>query len=265
MLEGVPGKEVARWRKPLGKKFARWQTLCHPLWETGRLVILRVGNLARDVMQIDVILAFHKMCKVHAISEILICRDEQIELDEERKVQLDQVIKLAGDFTEGDPRPDAFKCTVSITADLEISQPIFVCADCTTLVCIACAKTCHNGHGVELCPEEEKGSCNCTALDECTVSQGQKLEILTKQREEDKKHFEGFCYVEVDECYLEDALRLHEHRLSTALGRTKYGNHLWNLPLEAAYWRSIEVAQCDLDDESCSVMMFPIGDLKFKI
>ena len=79
---------------------------------------------------------------------------------------------------------------------------------------------------------------------------------------EQRKLFEGYCYFEVEECYLEDALRLHGQAKHSPWPRC-FGNQEWTF--DSAYWRTVEVTQSDKDDEGYRVMMFPIGDLKFKV
>ena len=248
MIANVPEPLRADWTKLLNENFAFWQTLCNPIVLSGKVVRLRVSNLARDVTVEDIRKTFHSECEVISVSNIIECKDAANEFisREETIKRLEELIQKAEKYGPGDHEDGSLKCTAELTgADVTLRQPLFECT-CTygprEYICVSCAKACHPDHALTPVPDTVSGYCNCAMNAGCDLLDSKKLRHCIANKK--KMEYDGYCIVEIDEVFLEEAMALNRRMLDLDAIR-KYGTLAHSRAESNSPWRKLDIKRLD--------------------
>ena len=239
----LPERIKAGWTKTLNENFSHWQTLCNPIVPTGKVVRLRVSNLARDVKVEDIRQAFHAECEVISVSEIIDCTGKDATSTIIKR--LEEIIQKAENYEHEEDRV-SLTCTVELTGeDITLRQPLFECK-CFSgpgeYICVSCANSCHQYHDITPVPDSDSGFCHCSMKKCCGLLDFKKTKrcIANKKRME----YEGYCIVELDEVFLEEAMALDRKRLDLDEIR-KYGTLEYSRADSKSPWRKLDIKRLD--------------------
>jgi len=209
----VPMEKREQWKVRLKSSFNQClSTLYSPITLTGQVVRLRVSNLDRRVA--DVFWAFEAVCEVISVSPITECTQPLLDnhnshtTPETTPTREQRLAELIAEVESGSADPSKFRCTLEVTADVSMTQQLVYCFSCMASgICVACAKKYHKGH--ELTTDgwgDNPKFCRCYR-NYCTfLSHEESNDIMARQREADRKEFEGCCIVEIDACFLDDVM-----------------------------------------------------------